>query len=616
MDLILRIERLQVEEGFLDGLDLRLIGGLNVLIGARGTGKTSVIELIRFALGVTGYTTESAKRSEEHARSVLGSGQITVTLRIGDRAIIVARSASDAHPRTSAKFVPPIIFSQMEIESVGLHPSGRLRLIDSFLADRMRVSQDEAALASQVRSLTAEIESVTREVTALQEQLSELASIEVSIKELSLKEQEVSKSSAAAATKKQSLDRLTILTSAATVRHDFLERFSTTVDAWIKSLTDLHRLGPDAESWPDPISPDPIGDLRSRFKAAIDRVDTALAEFEAISDAVKSLQRKNSATRIDLNEQARQLRREIDVLQAGAGAIARQGAALRERKAQLQSLGALLADRRLKAATLQDARAKVLDQLEALRQDRFEKRRRIGAQLSKNLGPRIRVNVERAGFFAEYARVIVEALRGSGLRYADIAPQLAENMSPRELLEAAEANNFETVADIVGIGRDRAARVLSHLREKGLGDLATCLVEDEVDLQLLDGQEFKDLTQLSTGQRCTVVLPVVLEHRDRILIVDQPEDHIDNAFIAETLIRAIRNRTDETQMIFSTHNANIPVLGEADLVVQMGSDGRRGFVLMARQLDDPQAVGAITGIMEGGREAFKRRAQFYSRHGT
>jgi hypothetical protein len=84
------------------------------------------------------------------------------------------------------------------------------------------------------------------------------------------------------------------------------------------------------------------------------------------------------------------------------------------------------------------------------------------------------------------------------------------------------------------------------------------------------------LIDLSTVQRCTVVLPLILEHSDRILVVDQPEDRIDNAFIVDTLIKSILRRSTSSQVILSTHNANIPVLGEAQLVVQLASDGRRG----------------------------------------
>src|SRR6266849_5667636 len=108
----MHIERVQVEEGFLDGIDVALSPGLNVIIGARGTGKTSLIELIRFCLDVRGYTTDTDKRSRDHALSVLGSGQVTVTLSDGNARITVTRTANDSAPRASGPFSPPIIMSQ------------------------------------------------------------------------------------------------------------------------------------------------------------------------------------------------------------------------------------------------------------------------------------------------------------------------------------------------------------------------------------------------------------------------------------------------------------------------------------------------------------------------
>jgi hypothetical protein len=112
-----------------------------------------------------------------------------------------------------------------------------------------------------------------------------------------------------------------------------------------------------------------------------------------------------------------------------------------------------------------------------------------------------------------------------------------------------------------------------------------------------------------------VILPLVLRHMERLLIVDQPEDHIDNAFIAETLIKSILARPENGQLLFSTHNANIPVLGSADFVVQLGSDGRRGFPIAYGALADAPIVNAITSVMEGGAAAFRQRANFYGSQG-
>jgi predicted ATPase len=112
------------------------------------------------------------------------------------------------------------------------------------------------------------------------------------------------------------------------------------------------------------------------------------------------------------------------------------------------------------------------------------------------------------------------------------------------------------------------------------------------------------------------VLPIVLQHDERVLVIDQPEDHIDNAFITDSLIKAIRARSPHSQLIVSTHNANIPVLGDAKLVVQLTSDGRNGSVEVCSPLDDDVAVDAITSLMEGGIDAFRKRAAFYDAHLT
>lgn len=124
----------------------------------------------------------------------------------------------------------------------------------------------------------------------------------------------------------------------------------------------------------------------------------------------------------------------------------------------------------------------------------------------------------------------------------------------------------------------------------------------------------KPTQSLSTGQRCTAVLPILLLHDERVLLLDQPEDHLDNAYVVETLVRSLRKRSASSQTIVATHNANIPVLADAQRVLVMGSDGRRGFVRLAAPLADPAVVNAISQVMEGGAEAFRLRAEFYAEH--
>jgi hypothetical protein len=125
------IERLQVEEGFLDGLDVAFAPGLNVIIGARGTGKTSIIELIRYCLGAQAFTADALARGRSQALSVLQDGRVSVTVASGGAsAVIQADGTVGGLPRTAAEF-PCTVLAQNEIEAVGAQASGRLHLVDS-----------------------------------------------------------------------------------------------------------------------------------------------------------------------------------------------------------------------------------------------------------------------------------------------------------------------------------------------------------------------------------------------------------------------------------------------------------------------------------------------------
>ena len=610
----MRIERIQVEEGFLDGLDVSFAQGLNVIIGERGTGKTSLIELIRFCLGVEGHTDQTTKRSLDHALSIIGSGQVTITLTDGERRLLITRTASDDSPRTSEPYTHPLVFSQTEIETVGLQAQGRMGLLDSFSDNQKDTEHIEYEAVSEVRSLSAQTEELRREVDKLINQVKEIPDLDKQITDLVPREQKLANVSAVAKKKKSELDQISANIVACSVSVDTIERFQQFVIKWHSVFSSLLSNSPTLEPWPKGIGPDQLVEYRASVERAKDSMSSAISDLQSVMTEVETLLKSSLNNKLGLEEQARQLRKDVERLQEGAGAIIRQGQQLRERKAQLESLKTVLKERKKTLNALLEQRRVALDRLDSVRQNRFNKRNKVALGLTETLGPRIRVKVSRAGQYDLFAAAIADALRGSGLQYNELSFTLAANVSPRELLEATDTNDYDLIAEATGITKDRALRALGHLREADLGALATVSVEDSVMLQLLDGSEYKNIGEISTGQRCTVVLPLVLQHTNRVLIVDQPEDHIDNAFIADTLIVSILARSRDSQLIFTTHNANIPVLGNADRVIQLGSDGRRGFSVLASSLDDPSVVEAITTVMEGGAEAFQRRARFYRQH--
>jgi ABC-type cobalamin/Fe3+-siderophores transport system ATPase subunit len=122
------------------------------------------------------------------------------------------------------------------------------------------------------------------------------------------------------------------------------------------------------------------------------------------------------------------------------------------------------------------------------------------------------------------------------------------------------------------------------------------------------------LENLSTGQKATAVLLLLLLESDAPLVVDQPEDDLDNRFITEGVVPKIREEKERRQFIFATHNANIPVLGDAELVATLKPDGSGHAAIPPEWLgsiDCELVRDSIGEVLEGGREAFEIRRLKY-----
>ena len=610
----MEIERLQIEGGFLDGFDVKFADGLNVLIGARGTGKTSVIELIRFALAARNHTREAGVRSAEHANAVLEDGSVTVEMADVLDTVTVTRAPGEDAPQASGEYDKPLVFSQTEIESLGLSEGGRLRLLDSFVSGSTKFASEEAAAVAAIRSAFKEITAAEADRANHASGLDGIAALNERIKSLEQQELQYRASSVDLASKQKQLAGIDELISASTVREGVLERFAGSAQGWAEALANL--VGDDfgAEEW-DPLDgDDPLDGLRPDYTKLVLEVQSLGRHFDTLADKATNEREKLAKGRIVIEGQARSVRAEVEQSVAGAGTVSRQLSQARTEVAQLMSRRKLVEERDQRLSQLRARRDERIKALDSVRSERSTRRETVAKSLSKALSPQIRVTVERYGQYAEYSKALTEALRGSGLRYTDLVASLTQSVSPQELIRFIDSKDFVSLADIASIPSDRAARLLGHLRENGAADIVVASIEDNVRMSLLDGVDYKDIENLSAGQRCTVILSIVLQHTSRTLIIDQPEDHLDNAYIATTVIKAIRNRKAHGQLIISTYNANIPVLGGADLVIEMSSDGRNGFVQVCEQLTSPKAVDAITNVMEGGREAFANRAAFYDEH--
>lgn len=604
------IDRVQVEGGFLDGLDVRLKTGLNTIIGARGTGKSTLVELIRFCLGIKGHTSDSTAKSLSHARAVLRDGQVTITLSNEEEGYSFSRSADfDTTPAIPPKLKLPLIFSQTEVETIGLLPSGRLNIIDNFIITFKEIKEEELLAVSQIESYSSELVNLTLKITDNEDKTLVLPKLIEKLNELQYEEKKVIAVSEQAAEKSEVLNQLT---------NEYVSR-SKVIDAAKETLKANQGLATSIQSsissknfdLPEAIRGIPkFIDAQNIQSKAISSIIAELEKIKGIDDIYIQEIDQQEKYQAELTKKGQIIRKEVDQYKEGAGELSRKMQNLKKEISQIESIKAFNLEIKNRVNKIREKRDQALDELEKARSKITQMRQDVCDQINKALQPKIRVKLEQLSQLEEYEEVLVNAMKGSGIRYNDLAPIISMSIPPRILLGIVERDDVNEFTSLVSISKDRASKVLNALKSS-VDKIATVRLEDEISFELLDGSEYKGFKELSTGQRCTVILPIILEHQDTVLIVDQPEDHIDNAFIVDTLISSIQRRANSAQIIVTTHNANIPVLGQASEVIHLNSDGTRGYVVNEGELYSPHIVEAISNVMEGGKNAFKRRARFY-----
>ncbi len=118
----------------------------------------------------------------------------------------------------------------------------------------------------------------------------------------------------------------------------------------------------------------------------------------------------------------------------------------------------------------------------------------------------------------------------------------------------------------------------------------------------------KPIQRCSPGQRCSAMLPIVTLTSDAPIIIDQPEDNLDNRLVSRAIFKILAKLKETRQIIVATHNPNILVSGDAEQVIVLNHDGT---VKDYGSIDEPSIIQNIIDLMEGGKEAFEKRQKKY-----
>ncbi len=152
---------------------------------------------------------------------------------------------------------------------------------------------------------------------------------------------------------------------------------------------------------------------------------------------------------------------------------------------------------------------------------------------------------------------------------------------------------------------------LRNLQPERLDRLALYLPDDAVEVRFRDprdsSKKWKELAQGSPGQKTAALLAFVLGYGNEPIILDQPEDDLDNTLIYDLLVKRLRETKASRQIIVVTHNPNIVVHGDAELVVSLEAVGGQTHIAFAGGLQEQKGRDEICRVMEGGRRAFETR---------
>ena len=164
--------------------------------------------------------------------------------------------------------------------------------------------------------------------------------------------------------------------------------------------------------------------------------------------------------------------------------------------------------------------------------------------------------------------------------------------------------------DLISLGDRRFATHIRRLQPEALDRLDLWFPEDSLDVQYSTtggGQDFRSIEEGSPGQRTAALLAFVLSYGKEPLILDQPEDDLDNHLIYELIVTQLREVKRQRQIIVVTHNSNIVVNGDAELVLALAARTGETQKECEGSLQEKNVRDTICDVMEGGRDAFEQR---------
>ena len=631
--------------------ELPLSPEFNAVIGGRGSGKSTFLEYVAFALGRSCYDMPRGHYSgTRRMRALIGDsftsngGRISLEVQMDNASFRIVRGpetryqAEITFPNETTQTVtvaelrrlfPAVVYSQGELADIGGQGAKETRLSDllQFVNPDYKRSDDQ--LGVDIEAAKAAVRSEIQAVVdswGLQAKLRNLTNKRESIKQ---------RADALEKTlPKRSQDDQAIL-----ARFDSMNEFNTKLVQASKHadhiLQRLESVDLDLRTERD-ISTDLDGAAESvqlnyrKFFAAFESGITELREDLAAKRAALTTSESEWGK---VYEYALNRRNDVLAKIGNQETVTSQIISLRQEVTDLTNqIGDLEEQRRIQGNPSERLEA-VLSKLRQINTKRAQRTQEWAETIESLSSGKIRASVT-IGANTEEIRDAVDV----------IAAKTGSHETTREnaLDEALESENASDFVDrlrtdcldllqwrqmraahgeerpdctqlmsVLG-GTERIGEMVTNLMDVSrVGAIAAAVAKPRITLHYSDGDRVISFDKASDGQRAAALLFMLLEQPGGPLIIDQPEGDLDNKIITE-LTDKLHEAKQKRQLVFASHNANLVVNGSAELVghLDVSHRGARQFACTGA-IDRPEVCGVITATMEGGKKAFKDRQDKY-----
>lgn len=598
------IKSISFKGGKLDGSTLHLNHSMNNLIGIRGSGKSSILEAIRYALDIDLNRNQNVdfKYKTDLVNALLGSGgKITSVLVddqaneyyaekiLGDRTNIYKNGALQPGLKPNAIVKKPIYFGQKDLSQIGTSLSTEY-LISKLIGDRLLNKKREIEEKNQdVLKLIGELKKIDTKVARKED-------IEAKQAELKIKIQVFKANETDKKLEKQiSFDK----------DNNFIKRLEKFEKQVIDGLNEYVSEYEDSfQSFKTYSSKENTTDIDA-IKQHFEVFENLFREAKSLSSKLgvenSKLQRMHQDFNVKyeaLKEEFSTIKREINLPNIQADDYVKYTKELDLTRAQLSELNKLSNKKKEIETQLKQS----LVSLQNLWHNEFEI---VQEEIKKvnNDQDAIKITIDFKGNKQDFKSYLKENLRGSNLRdnniqaiidnYNDLIAVYEDLNQPKTIIS-------ENLPDV-------QLNVFREYFNSNIEAFLTYRVPDKFNIMYRG----RPLNEHSLGQRASALIIFLLTLKESdLIIIDQPEDDLDNQTIYNDVIKALKALKNSSQFIFATHNPNIPVLGDCEQMISCKYDAN-SIQTNLSSIDNETIRNEIVNIMEGGQEAFNNRKRIY-----